>query len=70
MLKFITAKFKSKCHETAREIATGQNCLFDTQIKKVFHLESETAKKEAERLREKGFADWIEKGLEDNYYRK
>ena len=42
MLKKITAKFKSQCHETGKEIKKGEICLYNTNLKKCYSLGSQT----------------------------
>lgn len=42
MLKKIAAKFKSHCHETGTEIKKGENCIYNSDLKKVYSLGSQT----------------------------
>lgn len=48
MEKFITARFKGKCAETASKITKGDNILYDTQTGKVYSSRSGRYKKAIE----------------------
>jgi hypothetical protein len=44
MLKEIIAKFDSTCGETGREIKKGNKCLYCTNNRKAYHMDSDTAR--------------------------
>lgn len=48
MMKFITARFSSKCAETKTTINRGDNILYDTYTKKVYCSRSAKYQDEAE----------------------
>lgn len=41
--RLITARFSSTCAETGRVIAKGEQCYYFPDLRKVYHLESNTA---------------------------
>lgn len=48
MMKFIEARFDSRCAETGKAIRKNESILYNTQSKKVYYSQSKTYKDEAE----------------------
>jgi len=66
-MKFITAKFKSKCAETGKPIAKGENCLYDNVNKKVYSVSSSKYLQEQETANISSFIEAQENAYFDNF---
>jgi hypothetical protein len=66
-MKTIIAKFKSKCFETGRTINKGDTILYNYSTKKVYCMESNTAKQEKESQETAQYIDSQENAYFDNF---
>jgi len=66
-MNFINAKFKSKCAETGRAIAKGENCLYDRVNKKVYCRSSKKYQEHQEIENTSSFIEAQENAYFDNF---
>lgn len=69
MNNFITAKFKSRCTETGKQIAKGESIFYDRSRKKAFCQSSDRYKQESESKQTGEFIQQHEEMYFDNFCR-
>lgn len=70
MMKFITARFSSKCAETNTTINKGDNILYDAHTKKVYCSRSAKYQDEAEQQSIASYIQGQEEACFDNFCNK
>jgi len=67
MIKFITARFSSRCADTGITIAKDDNILYDTSTKKAYCSKSKTYRDEAQRINTAAYVQAQEDAYFDNF---